>query len=125
VIWRRGEWLGFQGKDLDVEIVMDTLKVLRSVSVGFLQDVRPWIVYPSSMHVETSPDGINWTSVGSAQPPAPVTDMSAQTTTLTVNFSPVRARHVRIRATNFGPLPAWHPGAGGQAYVFCDEVQLR
>ena len=125
VIWRRGEWLGFQGEDMDVEIVMDTLKELRSVSVGLLQDVRPWIIYPTSMRIETSPDGATWTNVGSAQPPVPVTDMSAQTTTLTVNFAPTLARHVRIRAANFGPLPAWHPGAGGQAYVFCDEVEIR
>lgn len=123
--WRRGDWHGIQGSDMDVEIVMDTLTELRNVSAGFLQEVRSWIVYPSAIAVQTSLDGTTWTDVGTATHSVPASDMTPQTTSLTVNFAPIRARHVRVRATTFGPLPSWHPGVGNPAFIFCDEVELR
>lgn len=123
--WRRGDWHGIQGKDMDVEIIMDTIADLRSISVGFLQDVRSWIVYPSAITVQTSLDGTTWTEVGNATHTVPVSDMTSQITTLGVNITSTRARHVRVRATTFGPLPSWHPGAGNPAFIFCDEVELR
>jgi hypothetical protein len=36
-----------------------------------------------------------------------------------------RARYVKVRATNAGPLPGWHPGAGGKAWIFADELVVR
>jgi len=125
VNWRRGDWHGIQGADMDVEIIMDTIADLRSITVGFLQDVRSWIVYPSAIAVQTSLDGTTWTDVGNATHTVPVSDMTSQITTLAVNITSTRARHVRVRATTFGPLPSWHPGAGNPAFIFCDEVELR
>jgi hypothetical protein len=26
-------------------------------------------------------------------------------------------------AEQFGPLPAWHPGAGGESFIFVDEIR--
>jgi hypothetical protein len=34
-------------------------------------------------------------------------------------------RFVRIKAKNYGTLPAWHPGAGGKAFVFVDEIWVK
>jgi hypothetical protein len=34
----------------------------------------------------------------------------------------VPARYVRVRAKNVGVCPAWHPGAGGKAWIFVDEI---
>ena len=36
-----------------------------------------------------------------------------------------RARYVKVRATNAGPLPGWHPGAGGKAWTVADELVVR
>ena len=32
------------------------------------------------------------------------------------------ARYVRVRAESYGKLPAWHPGAGGDSWIFVDEI---
>ena len=37
----------------------------------------------------------------------------------------VKARFVRIWAKNIGLCPAWHPVAGGKAWVFVDEVVVE
>ena len=39
-------------------------------------------------------------------------------------ISPVKARYVRVHAYNLGKIPAWHPGAGGDAYIFVDEILI-
>jgi hypothetical protein len=51
--------------------------------------------------------------------------MDAQQMVLRVEFSPVKAKAVRIKASNYGKLPAWHPGAGFDAFIFCDEIIVR
>ena len=34
------------------------------------------------------------------------------------------ARYVRIHAKNFGTIPEWHPGRGGGAFIFIDEIKV-
>ena len=34
------------------------------------------------------------------------------------------ARFIHIEAKNAGPIPAWHSGAGGKAWIFVDEVTI-
>jgi len=125
VIWRRGDWTGFWGKDMDVEIRMDTTRTIHHVSAGFLQDVRPGIVYPTDLAVQTSLDGVTWLDAGSAGHNVPVTSMDTQTMSITVEFTPTPARYVRVRAHTYGKLPPWHPGAGIEAFIFCDEIEVR
>ena len=37
-------------------------------------------------------------------------------------IKPVKARYVRVKAVNLGKIPAWHPGAGFDAFIFVDEI---
>jgi hypothetical protein len=37
----------------------------------------------------------------------------------------LRARYVRVHAYNLGKIPAWHPGAGFDAFIFVDELFVR
>jgi hypothetical protein len=41
------------------------------------------------------------------------------------NITPREARFVRIKAVNFGKIPAWHPGHGGDAWIFADEIIIE
>lgn len=34
-------------------------------------------------------------------------------------------RRLRFRAVNYGTIPDWHPGAGGEAFIFVDELIVR
>jgi hypothetical protein len=31
-------------------------------------------------------------------------------------------RYIKVQATNFGMIPNWHLGAGGEAWLFIDEI---
>lgn len=41
------------------------------------------------------------------------------------NIFPTEARYLKIKAYNFGKLPDWHQGFGGDAYIFVDEIWVK
>jgi hypothetical protein len=36
-----------------------------------------------------------------------------------------KARYVKVIAKNFGKLPEWHQGFGGDAFIFVDEINIK
>jgi outer membrane protein OmpA-like peptidoglycan-associated protein len=36
-----------------------------------------------------------------------------------------KARYVKVIAYNYGKLPEWHQGAGGDAFIFIDEIEIN
>ncbi|HEV8186748.1 MAG TPA: GH92 family glycosyl hydrolase [Pyrinomonadaceae bacterium] len=120
--WSGGAWQGYQGKDLIALVDLGEVQEVSTVGAGFLQDIGSWIWMPSRVEVELSIDGKTF------GPPISITnDVSekregAITRELVKSIAPKSARYVRIRAVNFGKIPAWHPGSGGDAWIFADEV---
>ena len=123
--WRKGNWQGYQKEDVDAVIDLQSAKKISRVDVGFLQDTRAWIVMPLTLSVEVSLDNKNYTTVFEGNDFLPLTDLTPQTKNIAAVFSSVDARYVRIRAKQFGKLPAWHEGAGGDTHIFIDEVSIK
>lgn len=122
--WRKGDWHGYQSQDMIVEIAMDKEEIITSVSTGFLQDTRSWIVYPKSWTVQTSMDGSNWLDGGSYTFTIPADDYNVQVLRPEIKLNDVRAKFIRVHANNFGVLPSWHAGAGYDAFIFSDEISV-
>jgi hypothetical protein len=123
--WRKGDWHGYQSQDMDVEIQMEKEQKISSVSVGFLQDTRSWILMPTKMNVEISMDGKLWKEMAVVSNEVPDTNMVESIQVLIAKFSPTKAKFVRVKAKNYGVLPKWHQGAGYDAYIFCDEIEIK
>ncbi len=123
--WRKGNWQGYQKTDMDAEIDMQEVKTISKVSAGFLQDVGAWIVAPKQFVVEVSTDGKQFTQVFSGGNFLAIEDKKVQTTNVEASFTPVAARYVRVRALQYGKLPAWHEGAGGDTHIFVDEISIK
>ena len=123
--WRKGEWQGYQGQDFEVVVDMGSEKSLRRFGAGFLQDTRAWILMPKDVTFYVSTDNINFTEVAKIDHNVADRDMNPQTHDLEKEVSPVKARYVKVKATNYGDLPAWHLGAGYPAYIFVDELILE
>jgi hexosaminidase len=43
----------------------------------------------------------------------------------TSNFSPIKARYIKIIGKNIKKAPAWHSGVGLPVWIFADEVEVR
>jgi predicted alpha-1,2-mannosidase len=123
--WRKGDWLGYQGQDLEMVIENKDIRPLTKIGAGFLQDTRSWIVFPRSITVYTSNDGINFTEEGIAKTAVGIKDLTVQTQEISVELKePKVAKFIKLVAKYYGKLPEWHEGSGGESFIFIDEIEL-
>jgi len=122
--WRLGDWQGYQGKDFDAVVDLGKIQPLKKIGAGFLQDARSWIMMPTVIEILISDDGINFKNITTIKNDIPDTELSIiiKDYITEVNLS---ARYIRVKAKNYGKLPAWHPGAGEDAYIFVDEIIIE
>ena len=125
VDWRKGNWQGYQNADLDVVIDLQRIKSVSTVNIGLLQDSRAWIVMPRQVIIEVSVDNKNFSQVFSGENFLPIEDEKAQLKTVEAAFATVSARYVRVKALQYGKLPSWHLGAGGDTHIFADEIIVQ
>lgn len=102
---------------------MGRVQAVEKVGAGFLQDVGSWIWLPRRVAFELSRDGVNFTTVAEVS----AADVSDRDTSVVVKdfvqTIPKRdARFVRVKAYEYGVIPAWHAGAGGASWIFIDEI---
>lgn len=120
--FRTGAWQGYQGTNVEAVVDLGRVEEISKVGAGFLQDVRSWIWMPTRVEFELSPDGLNYTKLPALLSPVSEQDESLSIRDFVSNFPQQRARYVRMKAYTYGTIPAWHAGAGGQAWVFVDEI---
>jgi predicted alpha-1,2-mannosidase len=125
VDWRKGNWQGYQKTGMDVVIDLQETKSISKLTIGFLQDTRAWIVLPRQIIVEVSTDNKNFVQVFSGADFLPIDDLKAQLKNIEANFTTVPARYLRVKAIQYGKLPAWHEGAGGDTHIFVDEINVQ
>lgn len=124
--WRKGEWQGYQSQDFEAIINLQNEKIVSNFSATFLQDSGSWIIMPKKVDYFVSNDNVNFTLAGSVtnyiSPKYEVNKIQ--------NFefkSPqeLKAKYIKVKAYNFGKLPDWHQGAGGDAFIFIDEITIN
>jgi hexosaminidase len=116
-----GTWQGFEGSDLDATIDLGAVTPIKRITVHFLQDHHGWIFAPTAVQYDVSEDGKTFTTVGTFSLPVPDTGKDLSSVDLAKAMD-VRARYVRVFARNLGVCPDWHPGHGGKAWLFVDEI---
>ena len=122
--WRTGGWQGYQGQDFEAVIDLRSERDIHLLGAGFCQDARSWIWMPSEVIFDVSEDGGTWTEACSAPTTVAPDDLTVQIWDYSCPVS-LRARYVRLRALNPGPIPAWHPGSGSPSFIFIDEFRVE
>jgi hypothetical protein len=120
-----GAWQGYQGQDFVATVDMQRVSEITKVGGGFLQNAGSWIWMPTHIEVETSIDGVNFAKVADIKTDIAPDDMESKVRDYVQTISPVRARYIRVHAYNLGKIPAWHPGAGNDAFIFVDEIIIE
>jgi predicted alpha-1,2-mannosidase len=124
--WRKGEWQGYQSQDFNCVIDMGSPKIINTISSNYLQDTQAWIVFPTVVEYYFSVDGINFTPLARLVNPVQANDYVVQLKKFDFKFEkPTKARYIKVIAKNFGKLPEWHLGAGGDAFIFIDEIEIK
>jgi hexosaminidase len=120
-----GLWQGFQGDDLDVTIDLGEVKPISRVSASFYQRERSWIFLPQSFEVSYSEDGKNYSRIKSVDNPIHPKTEGAFIEEFGIDLPSAKARFIKVRASNLGICPEWHPGAGEKCWLFVDEVVVE
>jgi hypothetical protein len=124
--WRKGEWQGYQSQDFEAVIDLQTEKNVSNFSATFLQDSGSWILMPTKVDYYVSNDKVNFTLVGSVTNSiSPKSEINKIENFNYQSPQELKAKYVKVKAYNFGKLPDWHQGAGGDAFIFIDEITIK
>jgi predicted alpha-1,2-mannosidase len=123
--WRKGYWQGYQDQDFEVIIDFGKTETISYFSARFLQDSRSWILMPTKVEYSISNDGKNFVLVSTLNNTVDAKDYNVLIKEFKTSLYPKECRYVKVKAYNFGTLPQWHQGVGGEAFIFVDEVELN
>jgi hypothetical protein len=121
--WRLGGWHGYQGTDFEAVVDLGKTKPIRYLSAGFVQDIRSWIWMPKEVTFYGSTDGKTFAKLATIKNIVPIDDYEIQAHDLKAKIN-TQARYIKVKAVNFGTIPTWHLGAGGEAFIFVDEIEV-
>lgn len=126
VNWRKGRWQGYQGQNFECVIDLKEEKNISVFSAGFLQDQRSWILMPTKVEFYISYDGEKFVLAQTINNDVEDKDETVQIIDFRAPMQQsVKVRYVKAVAYNYGKLPAWHQGSGGDAYIFVDEIIIE
>jgi len=123
--WRKGDWQGYQGQDFEAVIDLNETKKVKSISARFLQDSRAWILMPTKVEFFASEDNVNFKLVKTIDNKLDARNTDVQLADFKTAIPETKAKFIKVKAYNFGKLPEWHQGAGGEAFIFIDEITVK
>jgi predicted alpha-1,2-mannosidase len=124
--WRKGDWQGYQSQDFEAIIDLQKEQMVHSFSANFLQDSRSWILMPTKVDYYTSNDNVNFTLVGTISNAIDPKETDNKIHDFQLKASTkISAKYIKVKAYNFGKLPEWHQGFGGDAFIFIDEITIK
>ncbi|MCU4155335.1 family 20 glycosylhydrolase [Carboxylicivirga sp. A043] len=119
-----GVEVGVEEKPIDLIIDMGEATEISHINSRYKNAPLSWVFGPKKVRYEVSADGKSFNEVASFEPGITESDVN-EIVQYPAEFEPVKARYVRIVAENVGLCPAWHPAAGGKAWLFSDEVIVK
>ena len=126
--FRTGTWQGYFDSDLVAVTDLGSKKKIHEVAIGFLQDQRSWIFYPTAVRCLVSNDGVNFQAYPNGSRTINSTIETEAITLKRVQFKGAGSfRYVKVIAKKLGVLPNWHLGYkhDGRSWLFVDEIQIQ
>jgi len=123
--FRTGGWQGYQGTDVEAVVDLGRTRRIHRVASGYLQDIRSWIWMPRRVEYAVSTDGKHFKVIATVENDVAEDEHEVVVKDFEAATGGVRARYVRVRAVKHGTIPSWHPGHGGQAHIFIDEIMIE
>ncbi|MBR4065606.1 MAG: family 20 glycosylhydrolase [Bacteroidaceae bacterium] len=123
--YRTGRWLGFCETDLEAVIDLKKEEEISNLKFNTSVDKGDWVFDVLGITVSVSDDGENFTDVFDRTYPDLTAKDENRIYEHNVDFAPVKARYVKIKALSDRDMPAWHPATGYPAFIFVDELEIN
>lgn len=118
---RDGEWVGIEKSDFSAEITLNKPTEVKTISVRCLQDLGSWIFLPTEIELRVITETGKEVFLGKLRRPSNYQKTEYKVHTFKFKTDQT-IRSLKVSATNQGQCPDWHPGKGGNAWLFIDEV---
>lgn len=115
------QWLGWSGKNMEAIIDLGQMQPVSSVTLGVLERKESWIYLPKSASILLSSDGKTFekaTEISSGE-------LRAENGQILLRFPQKETRYIKVIAENAGKIPDGAPGAGENAWLFVDEIEVN
>ncbi|OQY00356.1 MAG: hypothetical protein B6I20_08815, partial [Bacteroidetes bacterium 4572_117] len=123
--FRNGSWQGYQKEDFVAIVNLGKKMNINKISTGFLQAIGSWIWMPTKVEYHISNDGKTFKPVGSINNKVADNEYSAVFTDFSIKLNGKTAQYIKVTAKNYGTIPGWHLGAGGDSWIFVDEITIE
>ena len=117
-----GEWLGFQGQDIEISIDLEKTIAVKQMVCRFLENQGAWIFKPEKIEIFSSIDGIHYQNIKTIETNAAQKQETTKIIDYIIPLHQQEVRYLKIKAKNAGACPTWHSGAGGKTWLFTDEI---
>ena len=124
--WRKGGWIGIQNQDIEILVQSSKIETVNSIKIHFLKDIRSWIGLPAEASVSYF-DGEKWQSL-ETRSTGEIALSQTESNLFSFEWeitSGIRTNKLKIQLKNPGHLENWHPGAGGESFIFIDEIIIH
>ncbi|MBQ5730370.1 MAG: discoidin domain-containing protein, partial [Bacteroidaceae bacterium] len=123
--YRTGRWLGFRANDFEAVIDLKAAEEIKNVSFNTNVEKGDWIFGARGITISVSEDGKEYTEVFNEAYPAMTEANPNQLYTHSIDFAPVKARYVKVKALVEHSIPEWHGGRGNYGFLFVDEIAIN
>ncbi|MFH0759927.1 MAG: DUF4838 domain-containing protein [Bacteroidota bacterium] len=120
----RVHWLGWEATDFTLALDLETVQHPDTIQISSLYNQTAWIFHPASVSCSISADGVKYLPIGKETVEF---DQRQEQPIRTYQFYPAKkpVRFVKFDIRGIIHNPAWHTSAGGDAWVFLDEVMVK
>jgi hypothetical protein len=119
------KWLGFEVQNLDATIDLQKVREVNQITTRFLEKVDSWIFPPTEVKMMVSSDGRSFAEINTKNEKKRCEGGIGYLHLNTGYVDSKAIRYVRVQAKNMAVCPEWHPGAGGKAWLFVDEILVE
>lgn len=121
--FRTGAWQGTWGKDIEFSLKIPKTHKDTRIKLRCLQDQNSWILVPEWVEVMVSEDGKKYVSLGKEFHKFSKDHLPSVIQTFEWKL-PKNTKNIKFYVKNPGPMPKGHIGAGGDSWIFMDEITI-
>jgi hexosaminidase len=115
------EWLAWSGQNMEASIDLIDTAVLESLNIGFLKNESDWIYLPNQVEIYISLDNLTFVK----HDVKPLITENNGKFNYQFDLTKVRVKNFVIVATCAPKIEAGKPGAGENAWLFVDEIEIQ
>ncbi len=120
-----GLWQGYDGENFEGIIDLGKVEKISKVIPRFMLDSNSWIFLPVKVEISLSKDSIHYFDEKTILNNVPQKNSEIILKDFKAEFKNQKARYIKVKAISIKKCPPWHPGAGQNAWLFIDEIEVE